>query len=153
MRFIEADLGKGPDPSIDELCAEDPALAERLREQVSEYLRLRRELGGDDDGGALIGGQYRLLSLLGRGGMGEVWRARDTKMEREVALKLLLAELDRDPQRLARFEREGRCWRASTTPTSRPCTASTCRASRRSWSWSWWTVRRWPTVSPVAPCR
>jgi serine/threonine-protein kinase len=51
-------------------------------------------------------GQYEVVVLLGRGGMGEVYRARDTKLLRDVALKLLPAELASDPDRLARFTRE-----------------------------------------------
>jgi len=49
---------------------------------------------------------YEILSALGRGGMGEVWRARDTKLGREVAIKTLPEEFARDADRLARFERE-----------------------------------------------
>jgi serine/threonine-protein kinase len=51
---------------------------------------------------------YEILSALGRGGMGEVWRARDGKLGREVAIKTLPNEYARDPERLARFEREAR---------------------------------------------
>jgi serine/threonine-protein kinase len=51
-------------------------------------------------------GHYELLECIGVGGMGEVYRARDSKLRREVALKLLPAEFAEDPERLARFARE-----------------------------------------------
>ena len=60
---------------------------------------------------ALIGrrfGVYQVHSLLGVGGMGEVYRARDTKLERDVAVKTLPHDVADDPERLARFEREAR---------------------------------------------
>ena len=53
-------------------------------------------------------GTHEVLSALGRGGMGEVWRARDSKLGREVAIKTLPAEFAGDQDRLARFEREAR---------------------------------------------
>ena len=51
-------------------------------------------------------GPYQVLSLIGRGGMGEVYRARDTKLGRDVALKILPLELARNPEHEARFKRE-----------------------------------------------
>ncbi len=53
-------------------------------------------------------GHYEVVSSLGAGGMGEVYRAKDTKLGREVAIKLLLEEVSTDPERLARFERKAR---------------------------------------------
>jgi eukaryotic-like serine/threonine-protein kinase len=51
-------------------------------------------------------GSYEILALIGAGGMGEVYRARDTTLKRDVALKLLPEAFSRDPGRLARFQRE-----------------------------------------------
>src|SRR5918911_1562161 len=51
-------------------------------------------------------GPYEVIAAIGAGGMGEVYRARDTKLNRDVALKILPATFASDPDRLARFHRE-----------------------------------------------
>ncbi len=61
-------------------------------------------------------GIYRIESLIGAGGMGEVYRARDTKLGRDVAIKILPPDFTSDPDRLARFEREARMLAALNHP-------------------------------------
>src|SRR5690242_18531132 len=61
-------------------------------------------------------GPYEVLALIGAGGMGEVYRARDTKLDRDVAVKVLPAAVARDPERLARFEREAKVLAALNHP-------------------------------------
>ena len=51
---------------------------------------------------------YKVLEKIGQGGMGEVYRAEDTNLSREVAIKVLPEQFTKDPQRLARFEREAK---------------------------------------------
>jgi len=61
-------------------------------------------------------GPYEILDLVGAGGMGEVYRARDPRLGREVAVKVLSRDLTSDPDRLARFEREARAVAALNHP-------------------------------------
>jgi Tol biopolymer transport system component len=61
-------------------------------------------------------GPYELTAPIGAGGMGEVWRARDTRLARDVALKFLPEALARDPDRLARFRREAQLLAALNHP-------------------------------------
>src|SRR3954451_23107114 len=53
-------------------------------------------------------GHYQVTALLGQGGMGEVYRAHDTKLDRDVAIKVLPDAFAGDPERIARFQREAR---------------------------------------------
>src|SRR5512147_2003337 len=66
--------------------------------------------------GTVLAGRYRIVGLLGRGGMGEVYRADDLKLEQPVALKFLPHGLDDDGARLARFYREVRVARQVSHP-------------------------------------
>ena len=69
------------------------------------------QMVSDIGGSALTGrrlGAYQVHARIGAGGMGEVYRARDTKLGRDVAIKILPRHFTSDPERLARFEREAR---------------------------------------------
>src|SRR5207247_4678985 len=59
---------------------------------------------------------YRITSKIGEGGMGEVWRATDTKLDRDVAIKILPEAVAQDAERLARFEREAKVLAALNHP-------------------------------------
>jgi serine/threonine-protein kinase len=69
---------------------------------------LESDRGGRFLPGTMFGGRYRLVGPLGRGGMGEVYRADDLKLGQPVALKFLPADVERDPDRLERFLTEVR---------------------------------------------
>jgi eukaryotic-like serine/threonine-protein kinase len=58
--------------------------------------------------GTIIASRFKIVRLVGKGGMGEVFEAEDLKLRRPIALKFLPEELSRDPQMLERFEREAR---------------------------------------------
>ncbi|HVR30485.1 MAG TPA: serine/threonine-protein kinase, partial [Thermoanaerobaculia bacterium] len=61
-------------------------------------------------------GPYEITAKLGQGGMGEVWRATDSRLKREVAIKVLPAAFTADRERLARFEREAQTLAALSHP-------------------------------------
>src|SRR5262245_46869362 len=72
-----------------------------------------------DDAQPLLGkslGHYRIISLVGKGGMGEVYRAEDTRLRREVAIKVLPADFGEDADRLRRFEQEAQAASALNHP-------------------------------------
>ncbi len=109
---------------LDEACAGDESLRREVESlldfqtrvgefieapalQVAAELLAQEKQSAQVSAGALLG-PYQLLSLLGKGGMGEVWRARDGRLEREVAVKVLPATYSADAERLRRFEQEAR---------------------------------------------
>src|SRR4051812_4626269 len=61
-------------------------------------------------------GPYEIVASIGAGGMGEVYRAIDTRLDRQVAMKVLPEKLANDPQALARFEREAKAVAALSHP-------------------------------------
>ena len=88
-------------------------------------------------------GPYTIVSLLDSGGMGEVYRARDTKLGRDVAIKILPPEFTADPDRRARFAREARLLASLNHPQYRAIYGlEDGRAGVRRWSWNWSTGRR-----------
>jgi serine/threonine protein kinase len=78
-------------------------------------------------------GAYDVGPLIGAGGMGEVYRARDTKLNRDVAIKVLLPAVANDAERLARFRREAQTLARSTIPASPRSTGLKTAAAGRSW--------------------
>ncbi|MBI1760327.1 MAG: serine/threonine protein kinase, partial [Acidobacteria bacterium] len=111
-------------------CADDEALRREVEallayeEQTGSFLetpavKWAAEMLADEQAAALAGrefGTYRIESLLGAGGMGEVWLARDSRLDRKVALKLLPARFTQDEARVRRFVREARAASALNHP-------------------------------------
>jgi len=103
-----------------EACAADSELLKEVQaflsvqEQVGGFLDTPEFAAADDGAGESTSqfesnqtiGHYRIITLIGRGGMGDVYLAQDTKLHRRVALKLLRASLTQDKQRVKRFEQE-----------------------------------------------
>jgi serine/threonine protein kinase len=83
-------------------------------------------------------GPYEVLAPIGAGGMGEVYRGRDTRLNREVALKVLPDDFARDPARRRRFEQEARVVAALNHPNI----VGVYDIGEDLWSLSWLTGRR-----------
>ena len=90
--------------------SEWPVASESLLSELRTASSARR-VGGPASPGLTAGdrlGNYAVVALLGAGGMGEVYRAHDARLGRDVAIKILPHAFTTDPERLARFEREAR---------------------------------------------
>ncbi|HEX8028761.1 MAG TPA: protein kinase, partial [Vicinamibacterales bacterium] len=121
-RALERDQASR-DAFLREACTADPS----LRADVEALLAAHEQAGsfGETPLGTSIArqlaagtelGPYRIEALIGAGGMGEVYRARDTRLHRDVALKVLPSALVGDPARLARFVQEARAASALEHP-------------------------------------
>ena len=78
-------------------------------------------------------GPYEVSAQIGAGGMGEVYRATDTKLKRLVAIKVLPEALAGDPERLARFQREAEVLASLNHQTLRSCSGSRSRTASGPW--------------------
>src|SRR5262249_2444550 len=111
-------------------CSGDPKLRSEVESLISSHdqagdsiealaAQAATEMIDDDRATSIIGkqiGHYSVLSYIGRGGMGEVFLAQDTRLGRKVALKLLRGEFTRDEARLRRFKQEARAASALNHP-------------------------------------
>ena len=119
---VQLDVAERP-AFLDQHCSNDPALRQELDKLLavegeldSSFLessaveQLASHLSSSPSSNRLATGttlgRYEILGLIGAGGMGEVYRARDTQLPRTVAIKVLPADLSSDPVRRQRFERE-----------------------------------------------
>jgi serine/threonine protein kinase len=87
-------------------------------------------------------GPYEIVSPLGAGGMGEVYRGRDTRLEREVAIKVLPANLSSDLSSRQRLEREAKAVSRLSHPNICTLHDIGIRTGWTFWSWNWSRARR-----------
>ena len=123
-KLLDGALGREPHERseyLNQACANDS----QLRSQVESLIASSEESGVAIPSnliatrrlspGTMLG-RFEIVSLLGVGGMGEVYRARDTQLKREVAIKVLPADLSTNRDRLSRFEQEARATAALNHP-------------------------------------
>lgn len=107
---------------LDKACAGDPAARREvellLRQNASEALDflLPSDTRQTLEPGAILASRFKIVRLLGQGGMGEVYLAEDTELSEQVALKIVRSDVARDPQFLSRFRREVQFARQITHP-------------------------------------
>jgi serine/threonine-protein kinase len=132
-RIFHAALERRPDERaafVDENCVHDEGLCREIHnllaahEQSKSFIEtpaadLAASLIAEDDAGLVAGqgiGPYTIVKLLGAGGMGQVYLATDTRLGRQVALKILPKQFTIDPERVRRFEKEARAASALNHP-------------------------------------
>ena len=114
---------------LDAACADDRTLREQVEGLIESFDAagdfIEKPLIEDSlsnasrPSGSIVGakiGNYEILSLIGVGGMGEVYLARDARLDRQIALKILPAQFTQDPAQVERFEREARAASALNHP-------------------------------------
>jgi hypothetical protein len=109
-------MDRDPTPSYAETVAESAFAAQAPSSDISQLTSSATADEGRYLAGTLLGGRYRILGLLGRGGMGEVYRAMDLALGQAVALKFLPHEASRNPRLLERFRGEVRVARLVSHP-------------------------------------
>ena len=122
---LERPAGEERAGFLDSACANDPELRAEVESLLASHERagsfLESPILDAETGAAVLAGgtrlgPYEITTLLGVGGMGEIYRARDTRLSRDVAIKVLPAGLARNPERLSRFEQEARAASALNHP-------------------------------------
>src|SRR5437016_3137958 len=115
---------------LSQACADDPALRSQVESLIASHdqagdsiqamaVEAATEMLDDDQAVSIVGkqmGHYQVVSLIGRGGMGEVFLAQDASLGRKVALKLLRSDFTRIEERLRRFQQEARAASALNHP-------------------------------------
>ncbi len=103
---------------LDEFCARYPEdQRDQVRQECEQLLRIQGVIKQPDrlSAGQSLG-SYEIVEAIGKGGMGEVYRAKDSKLDRDIAIKVLPPELACQPERVKRFEREAKAVAALDHP-------------------------------------